>query len=818
MVALTPSPQHRARMPFSAPSLRQQLLVAAAAFTALVVRANPARAQRESGSATDSSRSSMPVGRRQSGDLAADTARAERGRAMTRAMTRAPSRGTAARRELQAVPASGPIRIDGTLNEQVWRTAPAAADFLQSEPLTGQPATESTEVRVAYDDNNLYIAAYLHDSQAKALVVNDIRKDFKEEDQDDFEVLLDTFGDRRNGYVFSTNVKGARHDRQVALEGREVNQSWDAVWEVRTRRLADGWTAEMRIPFRALRFDRTAGAKWGINFSRHIRRKNEIVFWSPVPRSFNMNRVSLAGDLAGLQTGSAGRDLRLKPYIAQSTVRALGSSTHPRPSYNGSADVGVDLKAAITSGLTLDVTVNPDFGQAEADEQQVNLTQFSQFFPEKRDFFLENSGVFYVGDAARNNRVNPTPTPDEDNLLFFSRRIGLSASGRQIPIDGGIRVTGKLTESSRLGILSIQERGDGIDPRANASVFRFRQNLGKVGNDLGIFAMQRLNLSGPDTGSRNMRDGYVNRVYGIDSNIRLFGNLDWNSYLVKSETPGIDSGDYAWRSTLNWEGNFFHGKGGVMQLGPGFNNDLGYYRRINARKYLLETGLRPRSTWLREHGIRELHPHVGWSYIQDLHGDIVAKNMHSGQSFFFNSGAIFEISANPMANRLVSPFRPNPKMKSPIPAGLYTWTEWQYYLVSDQSRMLSADVRYSFGGLYDGRQRTINGTVTLRPNYRFRATVGLQRTAASLDRPNLDFVNTLVTTKVNYSFTTNMFIDALSQYDEATHLFNANVRFNLFHHPLSDLFIVYNDQRILTPDSPVPGRALIIKFTQMMAF
>ena len=190
---------------------------------------------------------------------------------------------------------------------------------------------------------------------------------------------------RSNGYVFITNVLGARHDRQVALEGREINQSWDAVWDVKTQRTSGGWTMEMRIPFRALRFDNTSDRPWGINFARRIRRKNEVTFWSPVPRAYTFNRVSLAGSLAGLTTGSAGRDLRLKPYVATSTVRELGTTRIPNPKFSGSADIGVDMKMAVTSGLTGDVTVNPDFGQVEADVQQVNLTQFSQFYPEKRD-------------------------------------------------------------------------------------------------------------------------------------------------------------------------------------------------------------------------------------------------------------------------------------------------------------------------------------------------------------------------------------------------------------------------------------------------
>ena len=718
-------------------------------------------------------------------------------------------RAPEARREIRAARTPQRIRVDGVLDEDGWRAAEPASGFVQAEPLSGQPASQPTDVRVLFDEDYLYIGAFLHDTNPALAVVNDIRKDFREEDQDDFEVILDTFGDRRNGYVFSTNIKGARHDRQVALEGREVNQSWDAVWDVRTKQTNDGWTVEMRIPFRALRFDKVGGAAWGINFSRHIRRVNEVSFWSPVPRSFNLNRVSLAGNLVGLETGNAGRDLRVKPYISDNAVRALGTTAAPLPALKNSIQVGGDIKAALTPGLTMDVTVNPDFGQVEADEQQVNLTQFSQFFPEKRDFFLENSGVFYVGDAARNNRVNPTPTPDEDNLLFFSRRIGLTSAGGAIPILGGVRVTGKLTDRTRVGLLSVQDRTSGSDRASNASVFRFRQNLGRVGNDIGFFAMQNIRTSGPSL---------ANRVVGVDKNLRLFGNLDWNSYAVKTSAPGITTGDYAWRSTLNWDGNFFHGKSGLMQLGPGFRNELGYYRRVGMRKYLLETGLRPRSPWLRAHGIRELHPHVGWSYQEDLAGFLLAKNLHSGMSVFFNNGGVIEWSENPIFNRLTVPFRPNAKMAAPIAPGGYNWNEHQLYVITDQSRMFSTSARYIFGGLYSGTQQTINGAVQFRPSYRFKVSLGLQRTSAQLDAPNLHFVNNLTTVRTSYSFTTNMFVDALSQYDATSKQFNANVRFNLIHHPLSDLFVVYNDQRILTPDAPIPGRGIIVKFTQMMSF
>ena len=219
-------------------------------------------------------------------------------------------------RTIAAYPVQDAIAVDGHLDENEWRDAPLANEFVQSEPHTGNAGTEKTEVRVLFDAERLYIGAYLHDSDPDRLIVNDLRKDFAEDQQDDFEVILDTFHDRTNGYVFITNVEGARSDRQVANEGREVNASWDGMWTVKTNRVPDGWVVEMAIPFKTLRFDFAAAPKWGINFARRIRRKNEIDFWSPVPRAFGLARVSLAGELTGISHDGTSRDLRVKPYGA----------------------------------------------------------------------------------------------------------------------------------------------------------------------------------------------------------------------------------------------------------------------------------------------------------------------------------------------------------------------------------------------------------------------------------------------------------------------------------------------------------------------
>lgn len=694
------------------------------------------------------------------------------------------------------------IVIDGHFDEPEWQSAPIATGFVQSEPHTGTAATENTEVRILFDADHLYIGAYLHDSEPNLLVVNDLKKDFDETQQDDFEVILDTFHDRTNGYAFITNIAGARADRQVSNEGREVNASWDGLWSVQTTRVADGWTVEMEIPFKTLRFDFAKASDWGINFSRRIRRRNEVDFWAPVPRSFNLARVSLAGELTGISHDGTSRDLRLKPYAATRSIRETGT-----PNYNASSDAGLDFKYGLTQGLTLDVTVNPDFAQVESDEQQVNLTQFSQFFPEKREFFLENSGIFYVGDAARNNRVSPVLTSDEDMLLFFSRRVGLSSGGRQLSIPAGLRLTGTI-DGSNIGLLSVTTKPMTGSPGNQYSAVRVRRNL-FTGTDVGFIALDRE--------GRGANSDW-NRLLGADGNVRLPGNVDWNSYGVLSRKPGVNGGQYTYRSTINHDGNFYHVKAGILEVGDGFTDDIGYFRRTNTRKYLIDTGLRPRPSWLAPLGMREMHPHIVWNYYESLQGRMTAKNLHSGYTFFFNNGAYVEASVNPNFQQLFTPFRIN-KSIAAIPVGGYSWTTYQLKGATNQSRPLFLQYSLVAGGLWSGTQRNEDLQLGVRPSEHLHGVFGVSHTAASLDLPHDSFDALIWTARANYSFTTNMFFDALTQYDPRAHLLNANMRFNLIHHPLSDLFVVINHQRIATPDAPevTPGVGLIVKYTQMFA-
>jgi hypothetical protein len=705
------------------------------------------------------------------------------------------------RRTIAAVQVTDAIRIDGVLDDNAWRNAVPATDFTQSEPRDGQPATEATEVMVAFDDQFLYIGARMRDSNPRREIVNDIRKDFREDDQDDFEVIIDTFRDRRNGYVFIVNPEGGRVDRQIANEGREINSSWDAVWDVKTQRGPDGWTAEFRIPFRTLRFDPGVDQSWGVNFSRRIRWKNEITFWAPVPRAYNLMRVSMAGNLTGLHPGRSGRDIRVKPYLLSTTLREPGLT-----GFENDLNAGVDAKVAVTRGLTLDLTVRPDFAQVEADEQQVNLTQFSQFFPEKREAFLENSGIFYVGDAARLNRVFTPPTPDDDNLLFFSRRIGIRGDRKPLEIDAGARLTG-VAAGFGIGLINMQVRGDNVTDANNYTALRLRRNVGG-GSDIGFLFMQRQSTD---------ESGNYNRVAGVDANIRFFGRLDWNSYLVGTRTPGLSGDQYAARTSVNYEGNFFHGKAGIMSLGENFNNDLGFYRRIGIKKWIADIGIRPRPEALRRRGIRELHPHIVWDLYTDQSNHMVQKRLHTGQTFFFENGAVLELSYNPAFNLLSAPLTLHP-LADPLPAGPYGWNEYGILANTDLSRPLSLQSRWTFGELYNGTQTSVSATLMWRPNFRVRLSAGVQRTDADLDLARGEFVSSVYTMRANYSFTPAMFVDALGQYDPTSEQLNANVRFNLIHHPLSDLFLVYNDQRFLTADAPIAGRSIALKVTQMLSF
>jgi hypothetical protein len=706
------------------------------------------------------------------------------------------------RRTITARAADTPIVLDGALDEAVWQSAEPAGEFVQAEPHEGDAASEPTEVRLAFDRDALYIAVRCIDSAAGGAIVNDIRKDFIAGEQDSFEVLLDTFADRRNGFVFVVNPVGAKSDTQIANEGRDVNTNWDAVWSVATRLDGGGWTAEIRIPFKTLRFERGDGRIWGVNFSRRIRRKNEVDYWSPVPRVYNLYRASLAGTLDGLPDASQGRNLRLKPWVAANTTRATAART-----FDHDFDAGLDLKYGVSPSLTLDVTVQPDFAQAEADEQQVNLTQFSLFYPEKREFFLENSGMFYFGDIPRESRVGSArfSPPEEEILLFFSRRIGLTSAGEPLPIVAGGRLTGR-AGGTGIGLMTIQTESEHGIPGDNYTVLRGRRDVLRNG-DIGAVFLSR----------ESVGDGGRNQVTGVDANFRFIRALSLNGFLARSFTPGAAPGEIAAKGSITWNANALHTQYSLLSIGDNFRDDIGFIKRTGVRKHFVDFGVRKRPESLRKYGIRELHPHTRYNIYTDQSNVKVSHTNHVAMAVFFESGAWFEVQWNPRFERITKPFRVRNDQSFAV--GSYGWNEYALELETNHSRKVSGSALLTAGGFWLGTQKSAKVGVIYRPSYHLTFDAALQRNDIDLPFPMHPFSTNLVTSRIGYAFNTRTFLDTLLQYNTDLKQFNANVRFDLIHRPLSDLFIVYNEQQLTDQPTPVtPGRGLILKYTRMLAF
>ncbi len=718
------------------------------------------------------------------------------------------------RRTMAAAETHAPITIDGALDEPVWRDAEPATGFVQAEPHEGQPASEATEVRLAFDRDALYVAVRCADATPGGLIVNDIRKDFVAGEQDTFEVILDTFADRRNGFVFVVNPAGAKSDTQIANEGRDVNSSWDAVWSVATRVDSNGWTAELRIPFKTLRFERGADRIWGVNFSRRIRRKNEVDYWSPVPRVYNLYRAGLAGTLTGLPDASQGRNLRIKPWIAGDTTRPVGGA------FEHDAHAGLDVKYGVTPSLSLDVTVRPDFAQAEADEQQVNLTQFSLFFPEKREFFLENSGMFYFGDIPRESRLGSArfAPPEEEILLFFSRRIGLTDSGDAIPIAAGGRLTGR-AGGTGVGLMTIQTESVGERPGDNYTVLRGRRDVLRNGDIGAIFLSRQSADSSASIYSTALGAAAPshNEVAGVDANFRFVRALSINGFLARSFTPGATRGEMAGKGSITWNANNLHTQYSLLSIGDDFRDDIGFIKRTGIRKHFVDFGIRHRPERLRKYGIRELHPHTRYNIYTDQSNVKVSHTNHVAMSVFFENGANVEFAVNPRFERILTPFRV--RADQAFDAGAYGWTEYNLLVETNHSRMVSASLDLTTGGFWTGTQRATKLGVIVRPSYHLSFDAAVQRNDIDLPFPMHAFVTNLVTSRVNYAFNTRTFLDTLLQYNTDLRQFSANIRFDLIHRPLSDLFVVFKEQRLTDARTPIaPGRGLILKYTHLLSF
>lgn len=705
------------------------------------------------------------------------------------------------------------INIDGNLNEAAWTLAERHTGFTQAEPHEGEAASERTEVRIIYNKHALYVSAICYDQEPHRLVVNDIRKDFTTADSDVFAFVIDGFLDRKNGFIFITNPKGARFDQQVANEGRDLNPNWDGVWSVATQTTDEGWIAEFEVPLKTLRFATAESPIWGINFARRIRRKNELDFWYPVPRRWNLYRTAFAGTLGGLSQVQQGRNLKVKPFGLTSSTRTQSAS-----SYEKTLTGGLDIKYGVTTGLTLDITANTDFSQVESDFQQVNLTRFSLFFPEKREFFLENSGIFQFGEVPRNIRgTSAFRPPNEEILLFFSRRIGLSDEGKKIPMAGGARLTGKAGPYT-IGIMNLQTRHtsfealDGTtveEPASNFFVTRIKRDI-LSNSDFGAILINKQATNKADV---------FNRVIGADSNFRFREVWMVNGFISRSFSPNLESqqrDETSGKISVGYESNFLHYGYSYLDIGNDFTNEVGFIKRRGVRKQFVDFGIRPRPGSHRSisRTLREVHPHFRMNYFTNQKNRIITKENHFGVSLELQNSSRGELAWNPNFEHLDLPF--TIRQNVTIPAGDYQFGHWSLRFDSDRSRMIAGAFRAEWGDFWTGKRFTLRSTVSLSPNHQTAFQLNFEHNEVKLE--GHQFTTDLVSLLGAYSFTTNMFLNALVQYNTDLDQVSSNIRFNLIHRPLSDLFIVYDEERPTITSTLRTGRALTVKFTQLLSF
>lgn len=705
----------------------------------------------------------------------------------------------ATRPALRAVRVEVAPVIDGRLDERSWQAAQPAAGFVQNAPLAGNPASEQTEVRIVYDDAALYVGAWLLDSDPGGIIAGEARRDASPNETDAFQILLDTFLDGQNGFVFGTTPTGIEFDGQLSQEGTGgggFNLNWDGSWTVATSRDSEGWYAEFRIPFSTLRYGSGQVQTWGINFSRRIRRRSEQSYWSPVPRQFDLARVSLAGRLHDLEVPFR-HTAAVIPYVLSSGKRdyRLAADTELN------AEVGGDAKIALGPSLSLDLTVNTDFAQVEADDQAINLTRFDLFFPEKRPFFLENAGIFAVGTS-------------QASELFFSRRIGIER-GREAPILAGTRLTGRVGETI-VGVMNVQTRGLDLDdpvtgqptrwsPANNFSVARLIRELPNRSR-VGAIFVSRLNT---DDG------GDYNLTYGLDGRLGLGTAWTIDGYAAQTNTPGLDGGQYAVSSNVAYNTDNWNGSVSYREVAEGFNPEVGFLPRSEYR--FLSASIMRRVRFPTTPWFYEWRPHVSYREHFALDGFSESRFIHIDSHFQFANGAFFQLPAiNLVREGLREPFEISPGVI--VPPGTYDNFEWGFAYNSNLSAPLRIEGRLDIGGFYNGIRKGGSATVSGQLSDALVSSVRVQYHDVDLDTGR--FQTALAALRVAYSFTPRIYLQSLIQYSDRTRNLSSNIRFGWLTTAGTGLFIVYNDLEHVGPlsrtgiDGGPLERALIVKFTR----
>ncbi len=716
------------------------------------------------------------------------------------------TRDAAGRVTLRAVRLSEPLVLDGQLDEPFYETVPAVSDFIQQEPNEGAPATEKTEAWIFFDDHNLYISARCWDSHPERMIANEMRRDRSTSQNENFAVMLDTYYDRRNGFLFHANPLGGMFDADIRPE---LNRDWNGVWDVKPGRFDEGWTVEIVIPFKSLRYRPGPSQIWGVNMRRIVRWKNEVSYLNPVPASFGMGavfRASHAGTLVGLEVPGASSNIEIKPY-AISDVTTDRTAT-PTIDNDPGGDIGFDLKYGVTESLTADLTYNTDFAQVEADEQQVNLTRFSLFFPEKREFFLEGQGIFDFGGVRSSRGRAGSRAGSRSELapiLFFSRRIGLS-QGQVAPIDVGGRLTGKVGPFM-VGALHIQTAAEPVSgaPKIGFDVLRLKRDILRR-SSIGALITRR-SVSEFGAGS--------NETYGVDGTFSFYDNLDINTSLARTATPGLNGDDLSYRAQLDYNADRYGLQVERLVVGEHFNPEVGFVRRAGFHRNFGSVRFSPRPRAIA--AIRKLSWDGSVDYITNGAGRLETRTVVGGFGIEFENNDRFRAGYTRNYEFLAEPFAIRSGVT--IPVGGYGFDDWQLAYTLGQQRKVAGNLSFSRGSFFSGDRTSVGisrGRVGLTPQLSIEPGVSFDW----VNLPEGSFTSRLVSARTTYSVTPRMFIGALLQYNASRASISTNVRLRWEYVPGSEFFLVYTEERnSLTPRFPaLENRALVVKVNRLFRF
>ncbi len=711
---------------------------------------------------------------------------------------------------LRATRLSEPLELDGVLDERVYEDTPAIEDFTQQEPEEGAPSTERTEAWIFFDDDAVYVSGRMWDSHPERMVASEMRRDNPGLwENENFGFVLDTFLDRRNAFMFYISALGGLYDGQVTDE-RNINADWNTVWEARTGRFDEGWTAEIRIPFKSLRY--AESTNWGINLRRRVRWKNEVAYVAPIPRSlgiFGLGQVSEAADLIGIEPPSRKLNLEIKPYA----TGQLSTDREADPFVENDLDgnFGGELKLGLTRTMTMDFTVNTDFAQVESDVQQVNLTRFSVLFPEKREFFLDGQGLFNFGgiSSGRRNAFAASGGGGTSRLtpiMFFSRRVGLSADADVVPIRVGGRLTGSAGD---WGIGALQMRtGDGpgeFDAPTDFSVLRVKRNVLRR-SYIGVMAARRNPL--PEATGTNW-------TYGIDAAYNPRVELRINAYYAKTDTTGLEGDDESYKGTLNYRGDRYGFWAERLKVGKNFNPEIGFIAREDFARNFVQARFFPRPASID--AVRRFRLFGNIEHIVGGDGELESQVANLRLATDFNSSDIFQVSYRHTLERLDEPFEITDDVT--IPPGDYRFGRWNLFARLANQRPVSGQVRASFGPFYDGTrtQARYDGRIELSSRFSMEPRIDLNW----VKLPGGDFQTNLIGGRLNFTLTPRAAASALLQYNSSDGSIAANVRLRWEYSPGSDVFLVYNEGRNTLDDGPTSGllnRSIVFKLTRLVRF